>query len=68
MDAEKTYVPVSIETRDRLRALGKEGDSYNTIIEWLLDAWVDDEDNFTPLTPSWLEQLYGIKAKREGNG
>ena len=38
MDAEQTTVRISIETRDRLMALGKKGETYEEIIRSLLDT------------------------------
>jgi len=38
MDTRYTTVQISIETRDRLMALGKKGDTYEEIIRKLVDA------------------------------
>jgi len=38
MDAHFTTIQISVETRDRLMALGKKGDTYEEIIRELLDA------------------------------
>jgi hypothetical protein len=38
MDTRYTTVQISVETRDRLMALGKKGETYEEIIRKLLDA------------------------------
>lgn len=38
METQYTTVQISIETRDRLMALGKKGETYEEIIRKLLDA------------------------------
>lgn len=37
-NAEITTIPLRKETRDRLRAAGRKGESYDTLLNRLLDA------------------------------
>jgi hypothetical protein len=44
-----TTIPLSKQTRDRLRALGKKGESYDTLLNRLMDVYINRTVEFEPV-------------------
>lgn len=44
-----TTIPLKKETRDRLRALGKKGESYDALLHRLMDVYVNRTVEFEPV-------------------
>ena len=44
-----TTIPLRKETRDRLKALGKKGESYDTLLHRLMDVYVNRTVEFEPV-------------------
>lgn len=44
-----TTIPLKKETRDRLRALGKKAESYDTLLHRLMDVYVNRTVEFEPV-------------------
>lgn len=42
--SDKTNIQVSIETRDFLNDIGRKGDTYDSVIQRLIQRWKADED------------------------
>jgi hypothetical protein len=45
-----TTIPLTKPTRDRLRALGKKGESYDTLLNRLMDVYVNRTVEFEPVS------------------
>ena len=52
MAADKgvTTIPLTKPTRDRLRGLGKKGESYDQLLNRLMDVYVNRTVEFEPVT------------------
>lgn len=46
---EITTIPLSKATRDRLRALGKKGESYDTLLNRMMDVYLNRTVEFEPV-------------------
>ena len=44
-----TTIPLTKPTRDRLRALGKKGESYDVLLNRLMDVYVNRTVEFEPV-------------------
>lgn len=44
-----TTIPLSKQTRDRLRAMGKKGETYDALLVRLMDAYEDKVVDFEPV-------------------
>jgi len=45
-----TTIPLTKPTRDRLRSLGKKGESYDTLLNRLMDVYVNRTVEFEPVS------------------
>jgi hypothetical protein len=59
--ADVTTIPLTKLTRDRLRSLGKKGESYDVLLNRLMDVYVNRTVEFEPVFSSEP----GRKAGRE---
>jgi hypothetical protein len=48
-DDAVTTIPLRRATRDRLRELGKKGESYDTLLKRLMDVYVNRTVEFEPV-------------------
>lgn len=44
-----TTIPLTKATRDRLRALGRKGESYDTLLNRMMDVYVNRTVEFEPV-------------------
>jgi hypothetical protein len=50
--ADLTTIPLTKPTRDRLRSLGKKGESYDVLLNRLMDVYVNRTVEFEPVGSS----------------
>lgn len=62
MKSNKTTIQISIETRERLKVLGKKGDSYNYIIGGLLDKGEEMSEEAFYTNPHYPDRLIGSES------